>query len=98
MTSARRAGDAKPSAPAKQTFWAAKASGSGRQTMIWPVAKGDWAVVVMNADGTRGVHTDVSVGAKVPFLLELGAGLLVGGGLAAAGAGAAIYRGKRSSR
>ena len=52
----------------------------------------------MNADGTRGVHTDVSVGAKVPFLLELGAGLLIGGGLAAAGAGAAIYRGKSSSR
>jgi len=98
VTSARRAGDARPSAPSKQTFWAAKASGIGKQTMTWPVAKGDWSVVVMNADGTRGVHTDVSVGAKVPFLLELGAGLLVGGALAAAGAGAAIHRGRRSSR
>ena len=91
---ARRAGRATPSAPGQQTFWTAKASGSGRQTMTWPVAKGDWAVVVMNADGARGVHTDVSVAAKVPLLLELGIGLLVAGGLAAAGAVTAIAAGR----
>ena len=82
-------------APGKQTFWAAKASGSNRQTMSWKVAKGDWAVVVMNADATRGVRTNVSVGAEVPLLLELGIGLLAGGGLAAVGAGLALSHGTR---
>ena len=95
VTYARRAGASIPAAPGKQTFWAAKASGSGRQTMSWKVAKGDWAVVVMNADATRGVRTNVSVGAKAPLLLELGIGLLAGGGLAAAGAGLALYHGTR---
>jgi hypothetical protein len=93
VTYARRAGHKVPSAPSAQTFWAAKASGTGRQTMSWPVAKGDWAVVIMNADGSRGVHTNVSVAAKMPFLLKLGVGLLVGGGVAAAGAGVAIRLG-----
>ena len=54
VTYARRAGHTTPSAPGRQTFWTARASGSGRETMTWPVAKGDWAIVVMNADGARG--------------------------------------------
>jgi hypothetical protein len=95
VTYARRAGSATPTAPGEQTFWAAKATGSGRQTMTWPVAKGDWAVVVMNADATRGVRTNVRVAAKLPLLLEFGVGLLAGGGLAAAGAAVAIFHGRR---
>src|SRR4029077_19609705 len=94
VTYARRAGQATPSAPGRQTFSTANASGSGRQIMTWPVAKGDRSVVVMNADGARGVHASVSVAAKIPLLVELGVGLLVGGGLAAAGAVAAIAAGR----
>src|SRR6476661_5921168 len=95
VTYARRAGSATPTTPWKQTFWAAKATGSGRQTLTWRVAKGDWAVVVMNADATRGVRTNVTVAAKLPLLLELGVGLLADGGLAAAGASVAIFHGRR---
>jgi hypothetical protein len=38
----------------------------------------------MNADGSRGVNADVSAGANVPFLDELGWSLVGGGGFALA--------------
>lgn len=98
VTYSRRAGDTTPAAPGTHTIWAAQASGSGRQTVTWPVQKGAWAVVVMNADSARGVEADVSVGAKVPFILWLGVGLLGAGALVAVGSGVAIYFGVRTRR
>lgn len=65
-------GDARPAAPAKQDIWTASTQGAGRQTLNWEVEDGDWSVVVMNADGSRGVDADVSAGAKVPILDEIG--------------------------
>ena len=67
VTSARRAGDKAPLEPATQNFWAAKSSGRGRQSMTWPVAKGNWAVVVMNADAARSDRTHVGEAARVRF-------------------------------
>ena len=48
--------------------------------MTWDVKHGDWSVVVMNADGSRGVDTGVSAGADFPILSALAWGT-VGGGL-----------------
>ena len=42
--------------PAEQDIWAAPPHGDGRQTLTWDVEDGDWSVVVMNADGSPGVH------------------------------------------
>jgi hypothetical protein len=53
-------------------------------------------VVVMNADGSAGVEAAVSVGAKVPFLLWLGIGLLIGGAILLAVGGLIVYRSSRS--
>ena len=65
-------GDRRPALPADQDFWAASAQGSGTQTVAWDLEDGDWSIVVMNADGSRGVDTEISAGAKVPFLGTLG--------------------------
>ncbi len=72
--------------------------GPGRQTMTWPVQKGAWAVVIMNADGSRGVSSDVSVGAKLGFMRALGIGLLIGGVIVAAGGAFAVLMGMRRPR
>jgi hypothetical protein len=65
-------GDRRPALPADQKFWAASAHGSGTQTVAWDLEDGDWSIVVMNADASRGVHTDISAGAKIPFIGTLG--------------------------
>src|SRR4051794_36432736 len=76
-TYAQHRGTRKPGPPARQTFWAAR----GAHALHWDVASGGWSVVVMNADGSRGVAAAVSAGAKVPFIatiayVTLGLGLL----------------------
>ena len=70
-------GTRKAGPPAEQTFWAA----TGSHSLHWNVQSGDWSIVVMNADGSRGVAAAVSAGAKVPFIatiayVVLGLGLL----------------------
>jgi hypothetical protein len=75
-------GAAPVSPPAAQHFWAAGATGAGQRTLTWRIRSGNWRVVVMNADGTRNVASDLSVGASFPHLLRigisaLGAGLLM---------------------
>jgi hypothetical protein len=66
------AGDRRPVAPADSRIWAASEHGSGKQTLNWEIEDGDWSVVVMNADGSAGVDADISAGANVPFLDEIG--------------------------
>jgi len=55
-------------APGQTNIWAARASGSGRQSLVWPAEPGDWTVVVMNADGTSPVFASVAAGATFPAL------------------------------
>jgi hypothetical protein len=72
-------GDARPTRPAGEHFWAASARGPGTQAVTWDVEDGDWSVVVMNADASREVDVAVKAGAEVPFLGALGWGTLIGG-------------------
>lgn len=73
-------GSAQPAPAASKRIWAASAHGTGMQTVTWDVKHGDWSVVVMNADGSRGVDTGVSAGADFPILSALAWGS-VGSGL-----------------
>jgi hypothetical protein len=63
----QRVGTRASGPPARQHFWAA----TGTQALHWHVESGDWSVVVMNADGSRGVSAAVSAGAKVPYIAQL---------------------------
>jgi hypothetical protein len=62
----RRLGTGAPTAlPSTQGFWQAHASGTGTQTVSWPVEKGRWSAVVMNADGSRKVSVDGQLAARL---------------------------------
>ena len=74
-------GDTATLPPGDETFWAASASGEGRQALVWEPEDGDWTVVVANADGTAPVVTRVAVGAEVPVLDAVAIGLVVAGAL-----------------
>jgi hypothetical protein len=91
-------GGAPQGPPTDQRFWAASASGVGTQTVTWKVREGDWSVVLMNADGSRGVAADIDLGAKLTFLLWVAIGLLLGGVLVVGGSTALIVLAARTPR
>ena len=91
-------GGAPQGPPTDQRFWAASASGVGTQTVTWKVREGDWSVVLMNADGSRGVAADIDLGAKLSFLLWVAIGLLIGGVLVVGGSTALIVLAARTPR
>jgi hypothetical protein len=92
------AGDRRPAPPGEQRIWAASVQGAGTQTLEWDVEDGDWSVVVMNADGSRGVDAEVEAGAKVPFLSELGWTAAGTGALLLIAAAALVVAGIRNPR
>jgi hypothetical protein len=65
--------------PAMQSFWTVTSSGTTTQTLTWKVTGGDWAVVVANADGSRGVAVEARFGAKFSWLGPLSLGILITG-------------------
>jgi hypothetical protein len=68
----RHAGNRHPVSPEHAGIWQESSQGTGRQAIDWEIDDGDWSIVVMNADGSLGVDADVSAGANVPVLDELG--------------------------
>jgi hypothetical protein len=74
-----RAGSKRPEPPASQAFWVAKGTGQDTATLRWKVRDGDYRLVLMNADGSRGVRADGDVGVTLPHVSRV-AWLLVGGG------------------
>lgn len=64
-----------PALPAEQTFWTAKVSGTGVQTLEWALQEGDWAVVIMNGDASAPVVAEVKLGARFGIIKPLMVGL-----------------------
>ena len=88
-------GGAPVATPGSESFWFAQASGAGTQTLSWHVTSGQWAVVLMNADASRGVQAQVAIGATVPFLFGLGLGLLIAGAVVIVGGAFLVLFGAR---
>jgi len=65
--------------PQSQDFWLASGTGAGSATVTWQATNGDFAVVLVNADGSPGIVADVRAATEVPDLTGLGAGLLTTG-------------------
>jgi hypothetical protein len=65
--------------PEGADIWVASATSTDTATVTWTVEDGRWALVVMNADASPGVAVDLTVGARVDWLDEVGIGLLVAG-------------------
>jgi hypothetical protein len=91
----RHDGSAAPARPDSLSIWDASVQGRGTQALDWDRRPGDWSVVVMNADGSAGVGTEMTFGARVSFLFEIALGLVIGGALLFAGSIAMIVAGAR---
>jgi hypothetical protein len=61
-------------APADAGIWATQSNGPGGRVLTWTPTRGDWTVVIMN-----------DVGATVPALTGIAAGLLIGGAVLVGG-------------
>lgn len=72
-------GTAAPVPPARQSFWAVHASGTGTQQLTWNAPAGNWVIVVMRADASPGLTVRADIGATLPGLPWIGGGLIVSG-------------------
>lgn len=77
-------GTVRPKPPGTQSFWVAKSTGS-TAAIDWKVRDGSWRVVVMNADGSRGVATMSEFEVTIPHLATLAVIALITGIVVLAG-------------
>jgi Domain of unknown function (DUF4389) len=90
-------GEAAPAAPGEQQFWAVQLTTDQPDDLTWEVESGDWTVVVMNADASRGVDLDARVGIKLDWLLPAIIGLLAAGVVLLAGGTLLVIFGSRGA-
>lgn len=91
-------GGSPESVPSGQGFWVESAEGPGPQSFDWDIERGDWTIVIMNADATPGVDLDVAAGVHsnwIPVLLGL---LLFGGAFCVVAACVMSYFAYRRTR
>jgi hypothetical protein len=89
LQTTHRVGSVTPAVPSAQAFWIVDAA-SPDLDLTWKLHDGDYRLVIMNADASKGVHTEARFAVKLPHLYPLGVGLLAGGGLVVL-AGAVVF-------
>ncbi len=73
-------GSASPATPTMQSFWLQSAAGSRTQSLQWRIESGDYCLVLMNADGSRGIAATASIGLRAPIAIRV-AGVALGLGV-----------------
>jgi hypothetical protein len=91
-------GGAPATPPTAQQFWGASATGPGTQTVTWKPRPGNWRIVLMNANGSAHVSSDLSIGARLPYLLAIGIAAVSLGLVLLLISGGAIYLAVRPAR
>ena len=86
-----RPGGPPNSLPAAERFWSASATGAAGTALTWAPRAGNWRIVLINADSTRPVKAEVSVGARLPHLLAIAIAVLGGGILLLLLSGGGLY-------
>ena len=96
----RRDGAATAAAPSSQAFWVASASTRGHADLTWRIRDGAYRVVVMNADGSPGMQSQLGIGVGLPRMFPFAMTIfIVGLVLVLAGASAlALGRSRRTRR
>jgi hypothetical protein len=79
--------------PAEQDFWIATSSDG---VLDWDISDGEWAVVVVNEDGSPGIDVAVTGAARIPFIGAIGVGLLTAGLVFLVLGGVSTYYGVRA--
>jgi hypothetical protein len=74
----RRAGSRTPAVPTAQNFWVAQGAGT-HANLDWKVRDGDYKLVIMNADGSRGVKAAADFEAGAPYLSSIALSALLAG-------------------
>ena len=88
-------GESTPEPPGDQSFWVAQVTAEQADELTWEVESGDWTVVLMNADASRGVDLDARLGIKVDWLLPALIGLIALGLVLLAGGTVLVIVGSR---
>ena len=83
-----RDGSRRPEPPADQDIWVASGTGTDSATLRWKVRDGDYRLVLMNADGSRGVNAEGDVALTASHVPTI-AWSMIGGGVLLLLAGAA---------
>jgi len=81
--------------PTMEDFWITSSTDG---VLEWDIVDGEWAVVVMNADGSTGIDVAVTGSAEIPFLQAIGVGLLALGLVTFGGGITLTYFGVRADR
>ena len=93
-----RGGSATPEPPSEQDFWVAQSTGAASAKLDWKAGGGEYRMVVMNADGRRGVRTQGDVSVTIPHTSAVAWSLIGGGLLLLLGGAATIVLAMRQRR
>jgi hypothetical protein len=94
----RHAGSAAAAPPGSQSFWVASAGSPTTARLTWPVADGDYRLVVMNADGTTGVDTRTQLRLTLRHAFPIAVSVLAGSALVILAGAALLAHGLSGQR